>query len=90
MYQWLIRHPAIEAGARAVYNGLGAEMLILLFALELLGHHNQARGFVLWFMVSAIATIGIGALIPAAGAFVYYHLPVASTNGYVSQWGRPA
>ncbi|MGH6847932.1 MAG: phosphatase PAP2 family protein [Methylocella sp.] len=86
MYQWLTRHPAIEAGAHAVYNSLGPEMLILLVALELLGHHNQARAFLLWFMVSAIATVGIGTLFPAAGAFVYYHLPVASTTGYVSQW----
>jgi membrane-associated phospholipid phosphatase len=86
MYQWLTRHPAIEAFARAVYNSLGKEMLILLIALELLGHHNQARAFVLWFMVSAIATLAIGILFPAAGAFVYYHLPVASTTGYVAQW----
>jgi membrane-associated phospholipid phosphatase len=85
MYQWLTRHPAIEAGAHAVYMSLGPEMLILLFALELLGHHNQARAFLLWFMVSAIATVGIGTLIPAAGPVVYYHLPVASTAGYVSQ-----
>jgi hypothetical protein len=86
MYQWLTRHPAIEAGARAVYNSLVREMLILFIALELLGHHNEARAFLLWFMVSATATIAIGALFPAAGAFVYYHLPVASTTGYVAQW----
>jgi membrane-associated phospholipid phosphatase len=86
MYQWLTRHPVIEAGAHAVYNSLGPEMLILLFALELLGHHNQARAFLLWFMVSAIGTVIIGTLIPAAGTFVYYHLPVASTTGYVAQW----
>ncbi|HEX3493980.1 MAG TPA: phosphatase PAP2 family protein [Methylocella sp.] len=86
MYQWLTRHPAIEDFAHAVYNSLGWEMLILLIALELLGHRNQARAFLLWFMVSTIAALGIGTLIPAAGAFVYYHLPVASTIGYVSQW----
>lgn len=86
MYQWLARHPAIEALARAVYNSLGEEMLILLIALELLGRHNQARAFLLWFIVSAMATTAIGILFPAAGAFVYYHLPVASTTGYVSQW----
>jgi membrane-associated phospholipid phosphatase len=86
MYQWLTRHPAIEAFAHAVYNSLGPEMLILFFALEFLGHHNQARAFLLWFMVSTIAALGIGALIPAAGAFVYYHLPLASGIGYVSQW----
>jgi membrane-associated phospholipid phosphatase len=88
MYQWLARHPAIEASARAVYMSLGPEMLILIFALELLGHHNQARAFLRWFMVSAIATVIIGILIPAAGAFVYYHLPVASTTGYVAQWAE--
>jgi membrane-associated phospholipid phosphatase len=37
-------------------------------------------------MVSAIATVGIGILMPAAGAFVYYHLPEASSTGYVAQW----
>jgi membrane-associated phospholipid phosphatase len=86
MYQWLARHPAIEASAHTLYMSLGPEMLILFIALELLGHHNQARAFSLWFMVSVIAALGIGTLIPAAGAFVYYHLPVASTTGYVAQW----
>ncbi|MGH6837606.1 MAG: phosphatase PAP2 family protein [Methylocella sp.] len=86
MYQWLTRHRAIEASAHTVYRSLGPETLILFFALELLGHHNQARIFLLWFMVSVIAALGIGALTPAAGAFVYYHLPVASTTGYVAQW----
>ncbi len=86
MYQWLTRHPTIEASAHTVYGSLGPEMIILLAALELLGHHNQARAFLLWFMVSAIATVGIGILIPAAGAFVYYHLPEASSTGYVAQW----
>ena len=86
MYQWFIRYPAIEASARAVYRCLGPEMLILFIALELLGHHNQARAFLLWFMVAVFATLGIAVLFPAAGAFVYYHLPVASTTGYVAQW----
>jgi hypothetical protein len=86
MYQWLTRHPAIEASAHTVYGSLGPEMIILLLALELLGYHNQARVFLLWFMVSAIATVGIGILMPAAGAFVYYHLPEASSAGYVAQW----
>lgn len=88
MYQWLTRHPAIEAGAHIVYMSLGPEMLVLLIALELLGHPYQARAFLLWFMVSAIATVAIGILLPAAGAFVYYHLPVASITGYVSQWAE--
>jgi membrane-associated phospholipid phosphatase len=86
MYQWITRYPAIEASARAAYMSLGPEMLILFFALEMLGHHNQARAFLRWFIVSVITALAIGTLIPAAGAFVYYHLPVASTTGYVSQW----
>jgi len=85
MYQWLARYPAIEASAHAVYMSLGTEMVILFVALELLGHHNQARSFLLWFMVSTIATIGIATLMPAAGPVVYYHLPVPSTTLYVSQ-----
>ena len=47
---------------------------------------RATRAFLLWIMVSAIATIGTGILMPAAGGFVYYHLPVAATTGYVSQW----
>jgi membrane-associated phospholipid phosphatase len=86
MYQWVTRYPAIEASAHAVYMSLAPEMLILLIALELLGRHNEASAFLRWIIVSGIATICIGALIPAAGAFVYYHLPVASTTGYVSQF----
>jgi membrane-associated phospholipid phosphatase len=86
MYQWVTSYPAIEAGAHTVYMSLAPEMLILLIALELLGHHNQARTFLRWIIVSGIATIAIGALIPAAGAFIYYHLPDASATGYVSQF----
>jgi membrane-associated phospholipid phosphatase len=86
MYRWVTRHPAIEASAYALYVSLGPEMLILFVALELLGHHNQAGAFLRWFIVATIAAVGIGAVMPAAGAFVYYHLPVASTTGYVSQW----
>ncbi len=85
MYQWLTRHPAIEAGAHTIYMSLGPETLILLIALELLGHHNQARAFLLWIVVSTIAAIGIGAFMPAAGAFVYHDLPVAPGTIYVSE-----
>ncbi|MDQ6702205.1 MAG: phosphatase PAP2 family protein [Pseudomonadota bacterium] len=85
MYQWLTRHPAIEASAHAAYMSLGPETLILFIVLELLGHHNQARAFLLWFIVSTIAAVSIGILIPAAGAVVYYHLPVAPTTVYVAQ-----
>ena len=86
MYQWVTRHPAIEASTRTLYMSVGPEMLILFFALELLGRHDQAKAFLRWLIVSTIAALGIGALMPAAGAFVYYHLPVATTTGYVSQW----
>ncbi len=86
MYQCVTRYPAIEASAHTVYMSLAPEMLILLIALELLGRHNEASAFLRWIIVSGIATICIGALTPAAGAFVYYHLPIASTTGYVSQF----
>jgi len=85
MCQWFVRHPAIEAFAHTVYRSLGPEMLILFFALELLGHHNQARAFLLWFIVSVIAALGVGILIPAAGPIVFYHLPVPSATVYISQ-----
>jgi membrane-associated phospholipid phosphatase len=85
VYRWLARYPSIEANARAIYLSLGMEIVILFIALELLGHHSEARAFLLWFMVSAVAAVGIGFLMPATGTFVYYHLPIAATTAYVSQ-----
>jgi membrane-associated phospholipid phosphatase len=85
MCQWFIRHPAIEASAHVVYKSLGPEMLILFFALELLGHHDRARTFLRWVLVATIAAIGFGILMPAAGPVVYYHLPVPSGTVYISQ-----
>jgi membrane-associated phospholipid phosphatase len=85
MDRWLAHYPAVETTAQAVYLSLGPETLILLIALELLGHHNQARTFILGFIVSAIAAIGIAVLIPAAGPAVYYDLPIPATTRYVSQ-----
>jgi membrane-associated phospholipid phosphatase len=85
MCQWFVRHPAIEAFAHTVYMSLGPEMLFLFFTLEAFGHHKQARAFLLWYIVSVIAALGIGILIPAGGPVVYYHLPVPSGTVYISQ-----
>jgi membrane-associated phospholipid phosphatase len=84
LYEWLNRCPACKASAYPVYTSLGPEMVLLLTGQELLGLHERAKDFVLRFMVAALITMAVGTLMPAAGAFVYYDLPIASTTGYVA------
>jgi PAP2 superfamily. len=37
------------------------------------------------FVLTALVTIGVGVWLPAAGAFVHDHLPIAAHTGYVAQ-----
>jgi membrane-associated phospholipid phosphatase len=65
---------------------LGLELIILLLLLEGLGRHEGAVELRHGFFISALATIIIGLLMPAAGPFAYYHLPVAGQTAYVVQF----
>ena len=82
-YAWVVRHPALHAIFHTVYGLLGPEMLALFITLELAGHAATAKAFLRQFILTAMITVFIGTLMPAAGAFVYYHLPVAAHTGYV-------
>ena len=85
MYHWIGAHPAIDTGSNIVYLALGPEFLILLLVLDGLGRSRDATALRRYFTTSALVTVFSGILMPAAGAFVFYHLPIAHTTACVIQ-----
>ncbi|PKY11850.1 hypothetical protein B1757_02500 [Acidithiobacillus marinus] len=82
-YHFVLANPVFHETLRVVYDLVGGEIVLLVIALPMSGHIRKARWLVLWYMVTALITIFVGLLMPAKGAFVYYHLPVAQHTGYV-------
>ncbi len=82
-YHFVLAHPAFHTILQTVYGLLSPEIILLFLALPLSGHVRQGRRLLWWYMVSALVTITVGILLPARGAFVYYHLPIAAHTGYV-------
>lgn len=82
-YHWVQSVPVFHDTLRVVYDLVGGEIVLLVIALPMSGHIRRARWLVLWYMVTALITILVGLLMPARGAFVYYHLPIAQHTGYV-------
>ena len=86
MYNWVTARPWLDAASNLIYSMLGAELVILLLLLEGLGQHQRAVALRHGFFVSAIATILLGVLMPAAGPFAFYRLPGADQTPYVMQF----
>jgi PAP2 superfamily len=86
LYNGVMAHPRFYAASTIIYGMLGFELIILLLLLEGLGRHERALELRHAFCISALATIIIGVLMPAAGPFAYYHLPVAGQTAYVVQF----
>lgn len=85
LFRWVAAHPAIYTGSNIVYFALAPELIFLLLLLEGLGRRGQATELRRCFVASALITIFFGILMPAAGPFVFYHLPIAQTTAYVAQ-----
>lgn len=86
LFNWVTAHPRLYGASNVLYGVLGPELVILLLLLEGLGQHERALQLRHGFCVSALVTIIIGVLMPAAGPFAFYHLPVANQTGYVLQF----
>jgi hypothetical protein len=86
LFDWVTAHPRLHGAGSVLYGALGAELVILLLLLEGIGQHQRAVALRHAFCVSALATIVIGLLMPAAGPFAFYHLPVAEHTDYVTQF----
>lgn len=82
----LLATPALAAGTSLCYAALGVELLALILLLDLIGQPRRARELFLGFSLSALAAILIGAVFPAAGAFVYYASPEMYGEPYVAQY----
>lgn len=85
MYVWLHAHPLLLQASWVFYGSLGAELLVLLFLLNHRSLFGDSDEFFWGIALTALATIVIGILLPAAGTFVHYHLPIAQHTGYVAQ-----
>ena len=84
-YQWLHARPTLAPVARLIYLSLSAELIVLILLLDGLALKHRARGLFRSFVALACLTIVIGVLLPATGAYVHYHLPIAADTGYVAQ-----
>jgi hypothetical protein len=85
MYLAVVGTGWLNGAANLIYLSLGPELIFLLLLLEGLGRHGDAAALRTWFFTSALITIFIGILLPAAGPFALYHLKVAGATPYVAQ-----
>lgn len=82
-YHFVQSIPWLSKLLKSVYGLVIVEVLFMMIGLPLSGHVRKARWFMLWYIITGIITMVIGVLMPAKGAFVYYHLPVALHTAYV-------
>ncbi|HZR37162.1 MAG TPA: phosphatase PAP2 family protein [Nevskia sp.] len=86
LYHWLRAAHWRWLLACCAYFSLGPQLILLLLLLSPLGHADRARELYLGFVISSLAVIVLGALLPAAGAFVEYRTPEAQHRLYVLQY----
>ena len=84
-YRWLHDQPARWSTARFLYNSEGPQVLLLILVLGTRRPH-RAREFFLGFAVCSLAVSVLGALLPAAGAYVHYAVPDGLDRAYVRQY----
>jgi hypothetical protein len=86
LYHSFTAHPALYNLSTVIYGTLSAELVCLLILLELSGRHRQALTLRYGFYLCGLITIGLGVLMPAAGPFAFYDLPIAKQTAYVVQF----
>lgn len=83
---WVSAHPLMNAAFNISYAALGPEFIILISLLALTGRSTAAISFWRLFAVTALGTVFLGVLLPAAGPFVWFHEPGAMSVPYVRQY----
>jgi len=86
VYHWFHAEPRRLLIAQSLYNSLGPQLLVLILLFDLMGRSDRARELFFAFLISSFSVTVLGALLPAAGAFVYYDVPEAHTTPYVQQY----
>ena len=76
---WMNAYPAIHAMLRPIYLSLTLQMTTAVLCLAFTGRLLRLRIFLLSFILAALITIAISALLPAAGAWPYYALSTADS-----------
>ena len=76
---WMNAFPAIHAVLRPIYLSLTLQMTTAVLCLAFTGRLLRLRIFLLSFILAALVTIAISALLPAAGAWPHYALSAADS-----------
>lgn len=72
-------HPALYAVMRPVYLSLTLQMTLVTLCLAFSGRLIGLRVYLIAFMLSALATIALSAVLPAAGVWPHYALTQAAS-----------
>ncbi|MGH8540287.1 MAG: phosphatase PAP2 family protein [Stenotrophobium sp.] len=80
--------PTLARASHWIYASLGVMLILQILTLDIIGRPDRARELFLGFAGTSLAVLVLGALLPAAGAFVYYDVPEALTEPYVLQFLR--
>jgi hypothetical protein len=74
MLGWLNDTPLMFAGLRLIYGSLLPQTVIAVLCLAFTGRLIRLRTFMLAFIIAALVTIAISAVLPAAGVWLHYGL----------------
>ena len=85
---WMNAHRGVHAVLNAAYTSFAPQATITVCVLAFTGRVIRLRVFLLAFMLTALATIAISAMLPAEGAWSHYGLradaasilPISSTS----------
>jgi hypothetical protein len=78
LLNWMDAHASLHPLFSIIYLSLLPQTVIVVLALALAGRLAWMRVFVLAFMIAAIVTIVIAALVPAQGVWGFYKLSPAA------------
>ncbi len=79
MLAWMNASPGLYAVLRLIYLSLTVQMTTAVLCLAFTGRLLRLRIYTLSFILAALITIAISALLPAVGAWPYYGLTAADS-----------
>jgi membrane-associated phospholipid phosphatase len=79
LLNWMNANPVIFAVLRPIYFSLTLQMTTAVLSLAFTGRLLRLRIYLLSFILAALITIAISALLPAAGAWPHYGLTAADS-----------
>jgi membrane-associated phospholipid phosphatase len=80
MLGWMNEASAIFNTLRLIYGSLLPQMALAVLCLAFTGRLLWLRVYTLAFLIAALVTIGISAVLPAAGAWLHYELTPADAR----------